>query len=410
MKKLKFPEGFLWGTAISSYQVEGNNKNTDWWRWEQEGKIETKSGLASDYYNRFKSDHDLLQQLGCNTFRLSVEWARLQPEKDKFDQKEFKHYKEVLGDLKKRGLHVQLSLWWWVSPDWFTKKYGFHHQKASDLFANYAQKVVDELGEFVDMYQVFNEPMVPLGQGYLGKVFPPGFMNPWKFFRAAAGVAESYKKAYEIIKKKYPNVPVGMSYLYNWYESENLGFVVKIINRVSKWFRVDLIDGKIKDKLDFMAVQYYRLGRIKFDWKNIRMDSKNQIYFGIRVEDNKQNLMGWITYPDGIYKVLKEVAKERNLPIYITENGVPTDVGIDDQERIDFIKDHLKFIHQAIEEGVDVRGYNHWSLMDNFEWLYGFEPRFGLVEVDFETQKRTPRRSFYEYAKICQSNELEIEE
>jgi beta-glucosidase len=406
--KLKFPKGFLWGTAISAYQVEGNNSNTDWWKWEQEGKIKEKSGNACDYYHCFKSDHDFLSELGCNTFRLSIEWARVEPEEGKFSKKELAHYREVLLDLKKRNIKIQLTLWWWTSPIWFLEKYGFHNKKSVELFSQYAQKVTDELGDLVDMYQIINEPMVPLGQGYLGRVYPPGFLNPWKFWKAVNNVAASYNAAYGIIKEKYPSVPIGASYLYNWYESKNLGFLIAIINRISKWFRVDLLNKRIGKNLDFVAVQYYRLGKIKFDWKNIKMDSKNQVYFGFTIEEDRNNLMKWISYPEGIYKVLKEVQKNHNLPIYITENGVPTDVGLNDQERIVFIKEHLMYVHKAISEGVDVRGYNHWSLLDNFEWLYGFKPRFGLVEVDFETLERRSRKSFFEYAKICKSGELDI--
>ncbi|KKP70716.1 MAG: Beta-glucosidase A [Candidatus Moranbacteria bacterium GW2011_GWE2_35_2-] len=408
-KKLKFPKGFLWGTAISAYQVEGNNTHADWWKWEQKGKIKIKSGNACDYYRRFKSDHDFLQELGCNTFRLSVEWARVEPEEGKFSKKELAHYREVLLDLKKRDIKIQLTLWWWTSPIWFSEKYGFHKKKSVEVFARYAQKVVDELGDLIDIYQTFNEPMVPLGQGYLSGQFPPGIRNPWKLLKAANNIAKAHKRVYEIIKNKYPEVEVGISYLYNWYESENLGFLIAIVNRVSKWFRVDLIDGKIGENLDFIGVQYYRLGKIKYDWGNMgKLDAKNQIYYGFTIEEDKNNLMKWISYPEGIYRVLTEIKKNRNTPIYITENGVPTDVGLNDQERIVFIKEHLKYMHKAISEGVDVRGYNHWSLLDNFEWLYGYTPRFGLVEIDFSTMERKPRKSFYEYAKICKNNELDL--
>lgn len=405
-KKFIFPEGFLWGTAVSSYQVEGNNFNTDWWEWEKRGKTKERSGNACDYYHKFKTDHDFLTNLGCNTFRLSVEWGRVEVREGEFSQAEFSHYREVLEDLKKRNIKIQLTLWWWTSPLWFSQKYGFHNKKSVNLFSRYVQKVVDELGDLVDIYQVLNEPMVPLGQGYLGGVFPPGYRNPFKFWKALNNVANSYREAYRIIKEKYPYSQVGVSYLYNWYESDSLGFLVTIIDRFAKWFRVDLIDNKIKDKLDFVAVQYYRLGKIEFDWKKIRLDSKNQSFFGFTILENKNNLMKWVTYPEGIYKVLMQVKKKCSSPIYITENGVPTDIGLDDEERVIFLREHLKFIHQAIAEGADVRGYNHWSLLDNFEWLYGYEPRFGLIEVDFKTLERKPRRSFYAYQEIIRNNGL----
>lgn len=409
-KKLLFPKGFLWGVATCAYQTEGNNSNSDWWQWEQEKKVVTeKSGIACDYYNRFRDDHEYLSQLGCKSFRLSIEWGRVEPEEGKFSEKEFAHYREVLEDLKKRNIQTQVTLWWWTSPIWFSQNYGFHNKKSVELFARYAKKVVDNLGDLIDMYQVFNEPMVPLGQGYLAGVFPPGFiLRPIKFWKALGNVANSHKETYKIIKEKYPNVPVGVSYLYNWYESEGLGFIISIVHYIAKWYRVDILDKKIKNHLDFVAIQYYRLGKIRFDWRNIRMDSKNQVYFGLTIEEDKNNIMKWITYPEGLYKVIYEANETHKLPIYITENGVPTDAGLNDQERITFIKGHLKYLHKAIEDGIDVRGYNHWSLTDNFEWLYGYRPRFGLIEIDYKTLERKPRKSFYEYAKICKNNAVEL--
>jgi beta-glucosidase len=386
----------------------GSGDERLWWEWEKRGKTKEKSGVACDYWNLWKNDHKLLSELGVGSFRLSIEWARIEPKEGEFSDEAINHYREILKDLKERNIKTQVTLWHWVSPLWFSQKYGFHHKKSPEIFTHYAKIIIDELGDLIDMCEVLNEPMVPLGQGYLGGVFPPGYKNPIKFWRALNGIADSHKQVYKIIKEKYPNTLIGASFLYNWYQSENLGFLVKIINRIAKWFRVDLIDGKVKNHIDFLAVHYYRLGKIKFDWKNIRMDSKNQVYFGFTIEEDKNNLMKWITYPEGIYKVLMEVKKKHNLPIYITENGVPTDVGLNDEERIKFIKEHLKFVHKAISEGVDVREYSYWSLLDNFEWLYGYAPRFGLIEIDYKTLERHPRKSFYEYAKICKNNELEV--
>jgi beta-glucosidase len=252
------------------------------------------------------------------------------------------------------------------------------------------------------MYQVLNEPMVPLGQGYLSGEFPPGIKNPLKFLKALNNIADAYKKSYAIIKKKYPNSLVGISYLYNWYESQGLGVLEKIVDRIASWYRIDLLAKKIKNHQDYFGVDYYRIGRMK-------LDLKNPMYAGFRIEEDKANIMGWIANPEGMYKVLKQAWRKYRLPIYVIENGTPTDTGIEDKQRIAYLKGNLKWVHQAISEGVDVRGYNHWSLMDNFEWLSGYRPRFGLIEVDYKTLERKPRQSFYEYAKICKSNVLEME-
>lgn len=407
--KLQFPKGFLWGVATSAYQVEGGNSNSDWWQWEKQGKADNESGMACDYWNRYESDHELLTELNCKAFRLGIEWARVEPKEGVFDQEAINHYREILTDLKKRNIKTQVTLWWWTSPIWFQEKHGFHKKESLELFSCYVEKIVKELGDLIDIFMTFNEPMVPLGQGFLAGAFPPGFMNPIKFLRALNNVSAAHRKSYDIIHQIKPTAKVGITYLYNWYESEGFGILLNTINRIAQWYRINLLGNKIKGYQDFVGIHYYRLGKIKFDWKNIKMDSRNQIYFGFTIEEDKNNVMKWISYPEGICKVLKEASEKFKLPIYISENGVPTREGLDDQERIMYIREHLKFVHKAIEEGVDVRGYNFWSLMDNLEWLYGYEPKFGLIEIDYKTLERKPRKSFYEYAKICKENAVDIE-
>ena len=408
MKKLKFPENFLWGVATSAYQIEGGNSNSDWWDWERRGKTDDESGRACDYWNLHEKDHDLLEDLGVGMFRLSIEWARVEPEDGVFSEEAIAHYRNILHDLKKRNIKVQLTLWHWTSPIWFQEKYGFHKKESVEIFSRYVRKITEEFGDLIDMFVTFNEPMVPLGQGYLGGAYPPGTRNPFKFLRAAGNVAKAHKEAYRIIHEMKEDAQVGITYLYNWYESEGFGFLLRVVNGFSQWFRIKLLEKKVKGYQDFIGLDYYRLGKVKFDWRNVKMDSKNQNYLGFTIEGDESSPLNWVTYPEGLYYVLKEIGNKFDLPIYIAENGLPTKTGINDEDRVRFIKDHLKFVHRAISEGVDVRGYNHWSLLDNFEWLYGYAPRFGLVEVDFETLERSPRKSFQEYAKICKNNELEI--
>ena len=179
------------------------------------------------------------------------------------------------------------------------------------------------------------------------------------------------------------------------------------INKLAQRFRIDLLRKKIKGFEDYAGINYYRLGRIKFNWKNLKLDSRNQTYFGFTIEEDKDNVMRWVSYPLGIYNVLREAEKKFNVPLYITENGGPTGPGLSDEDRIIFIRDHLRYIKKAIEDGIDVRGYNFWSLFDNLEWLYGYTPRFGLIEIDYKTLERKPRKSFYEYKKIIEQNGLE---
>lgn len=389
----KFPKNFLWGAATSSYQVEGNNFNSDWWEWEQKGKTKEKSGKACDYWNRYKEDHDLLQELGVNSFRLSLEWSRIEPSEGKFSEEAFAHYREILEDLKSRNIKTQVTFWWWTSPIWFQEKYGFHKKSSIKVFTEYIKKSVKELGDLIDFFQVINEPMVPLGQGYLTGLFPPGKRNPFSFWQALKNIAKAYVESYKIIHLIKPDAMVGMTHLYNWYDLGTANIIGISIYEISKWFRVIAFNRRIKGYQDFFGLNYYRLGKINLKhWKSEKIN-----FF---IEEDKNNIMGWIAYPKGIYKTIKEAYSDYKIPIYITENGFPFNVGLDDNQRIKFIEENLEYIKKAIDEGVDVRGYNYWSLLDNFEWLYGFEPRFGLVEIDYQTLERKPRKSFYAYRDL----------
>jgi beta-glucosidase len=180
-KSLTFSTGFLWGASTSSYQIEGNNSNSDWWQWEESGRTKEKSGVACDSWNRWREDHELLTQLGVNAYRMSLEWSRIEPSEGKFSDEALAHYREILEDLKKRNIKTIVTFWHWTSPIWFAEKYGFHRKASVEKFVSYGNKVIDELGDLIDVVVTFNEPMVPLGLGYLIGYFPPGAKNPWKY-------------------------------------------------------------------------------------------------------------------------------------------------------------------------------------------------------------------------------------
>lgn len=387
----------MWGTAISSYQTEGNNFNSDWWEWEQKGKTKEKSGKACDYWNNYKKDHDLLGELGCNSFRFSLEWSRIEPREGEFSQEAIEHYREILEDLRKRNIKIALTFWHWTSPIWFQEKYGFHKKKSIEIFTGYVEKITGEFADFVDIFLIINEPMVPLGMGYLTGLFPPGKKNPILFWKALKNISKAYVESYKIIHSVKSEALVGMTHLYNWYDSGGSNFIGKLIYQFSKWFRVAAFNRRIKGYQDFLGLDYYRLGRI-----NLKRGKSKKINFF--VEEDENNVMGWIAYPEGMYKVVKEAYADCKIPIYIAENGFPFGVGLNDDYRSDIIKENLGYLKKAIDEGIPVKGYNYWSFVDNYEWLYGFEPRFGLVEIDYKTLERKPRKSFYEYKKIIQNN------
>jgi beta-glucosidase len=412
---LKFPDGFLWGTATAAHQVEGNCNNS-WTQWEKDnaGKLakEAKnrwaawqqkkfpemfqkenyiSGAACDHYNLYEKDFDLAKELGNNAHRFSVEWSRIEPSEGNFDEKEIEHYRKVILALRERGMEPFVTLWHWTEPIWFNEKGGWNNKKSAEYFSRFAEKVVSEYKNIVKFWVVINEPNVAMGFGYFLGTQPPGKKGVIKFISGFFNLLRAFKQASLKVKEIDQKAEIGIANSIVHYDvkvSSILFFAaIPIIKFFSRYFLRKSIP-----YCTFIGCNYYSRNMIFKKRKNI--------------EREKINDLGWEIYPEGIYKILKKL-KEYNLPIYITENGL---ADADDTRRTEFIKNHLKFIHQAISEGTDVRGYFHWSLLDNFEFpeLRGFWPRFGLVEIDYKTFERKPRKSFYEYAEICLNNRLEI--
>lgn len=375
-----FPEGFLWGSATSAFQVEGSTENNDWAEAGRAGKVPV-IGRACDSYNRYNEDFDIAKSLGQNAHRFSIEWSRIEPEEGRFDENEIDHYRKVIQALRDRGLEPFVTLWHFTLPIWFSKIGGFENRKSPEIFSRYCEYVVSKLGDMAKFWITINEPMVYIGQGFSYSVWPPFKRNLLILIRVSNKLIMSHNLVYKRIKQINKNLQIGIAadrvvYFSN-YNPRNI-----IKSKFLNWFRNHRFLNKIKNYQDFIGINYYR-----------------PIKFGIKL-DSELTDMGWEIYPKGIYNVLLEL-KKYNKPIYVTENGI---ADAKDTKRAKYIKDHLYWVHRAIHDGADVRGYFYWSLIDNFEWAFGFEPRFGLVEMDYETLERRIRPSAYEYKKICQSN------
>lgn len=386
MKKvLKFSEGFLWGTATSAYQVEGGIENSDW-------SNEFPAGRACNHYNLYEKDFDLIKKLNQNAYRFSIEWSRIEPKQGKFNEKEIEHYRKVLSALKSKGIKVMLTLHHFTNPLWLAEIGGWENSEVVFYFLRFAKRVFTEYFDFVDFWITINEPLVYASKSYLDGTWPPKIKSFFSLLRVIKNQITCHKKIFENFHKLKSDVKVGIAknniYFEPFSSKSNLDKFNVSINR---YFWNEYFLNRIKNYLDFIGLNYYFHLKIKFPSQN---KNKNKIVSDIN----------WEVYPEGIYYVLKEL-KKYNLPIYITENGL---ADAKDKKRLDFIKDHLFWIHKAIKKGIDVRGYFHWSLMDNFEWDSGFEPRFGLVEIDYKTLKRKPRSSAEFYAKICENNQLTL--
>lgn len=383
-QKLEFPKNFLWGASTSSYQVEGGIENNDWAEAARQKKVPA-AGKSTDHYNLYEKDFDIVKSLNHNAHRFSIEWSRVEPEEGKFDDSQIKHYREVVLALRARNLEPLVTLWHFTLPIWFVNKGGFNNPKAVHFFSRYASFVISQLGDLVEYWITINEPIVYLSNGYLKDFWPPFRRNPFLFFKLFNTLVASHNIIYKKIKSLRPDIKIGIAKNnINWQANKNL--FNALFSKFMIWFWNQRFLKKIEKQQDFIGLNYYFYKKFG--------DSKN----------HEKSDMDWDIYPKGIYNVLLELKRYKK-PIFITENGISDAT---DEKREKFIKDYLYWTWQAINDGVDVRGYMYWSLLDNFEWHHGFGPRFGLVEIDYKTLERKIRPSALEFAKICKENALSL--
>lgn len=394
---------FLWGVNNISYQTEGNNYASNWHRWGKRALV-PESGRANNYWHDFKLDHGLAQELGVGAMRISLEWSRIEPMEGVFDAKAIKHYRDILKDLKERKIKTVVGLWHWSVPMWFEDKYGLHHKETPKLFLNYAKFVLDNLGDLIDVFIIFNEPMVLVGMGYLKGEHPPFYRSVIKARKVVKNFILMHNKVYHLTCKHSKNILVGSAHLVNNYypaSSKNSlnYFLEKLAINISKWFRYCYLLKKINLYQDFIGINYYRQSGLKFEG-----------FFsgglaGFRETDNPHNPEGWKEFPSGIYAVSKEVYQEYKKPIIILENGKPTDCILDDKDRGEFIIKTMEQLEKIKKDKIDLQGYFYYSLTDAYEWTGGYDYFFGLVQVDRKNLVRTKRKSFYTYQEIIKKSD-----
>lgn len=395
---LVFPEGFLWGAGNAAFQVEGNVVNSDWWEWEQKAQPESfRSGVAADHYNRYEEDFTLAKQLNHNSHRLSLEWSRIEPEEGLFNQDAIDHYIQVLKSLKDKNISVMLTLHHFSNPAWFAKKGGWTAFKAPFYFERFVKTVAAQLKEYVDLWITINEPNLYAALAFYTKEIPPQEKSLRKMLLVMWNMARAHKKAYKTIHKMSSKAQVGISHHST---SFDIFHRHSLLESVVQW-AMDLYSNHLffwmtDGTHDFLGINYYKNYYISFNGEKSRLPSI------VDIETTKKDVsdLGWEIDPEGIFNVIMDYS-DYHLPIYITENGIAS---TNDDRRVRFILSYLKEIYHAISSGVKVQGYFYWSLIDCMELTKGFDPRFGLIEVDFKTQKRTPRPSAYVYKEIIKNN------
>jgi len=417
---LRFPAGFRWGTATSAHQVEGDNIHNDWWAWERRpGRILNgdRSGHACRWWTHAEEDFDRAAALGQNAHRLSIEWSRIEPEPGRWDEAALERYREMLRGLRVRGIEPMVTLLHFTVPLWFADRGGWTRDDAPALFGRFVERVVPVLGEHCDLWCTLNEPVGWVFSAHIQGRWPPGGRSVMGAVRAATNLARAHAAAYHAIHGLQPAAQVGCANYFRLFDPADARSVLdrfvaaqqdRFVNRA---FLDVVTTGRVRafpwraaipeaaGTLDFIGVNYYTRDLTRFDLRAPRqLFGRNFPGPGLPISDGAYG----VVYPEGMYRVLRLAHRYRR-PIYVTENGIPDH---DDDQRPAFIVSHLREVGRAIRDGVDVRGYYHWSLVDNFEWSDGWSLRFGLIAVDPVTQVRVARPSAQVYREICLANAL----
>jgi beta-glucosidase len=413
-----FPRGFLWGTATAAYQVEGNNPNSNWWAWEQQpGKIANgyKSGLACDWWNgRWRDDFQRAAEGAQNAHRMSIEWSRIQPTPDRWDDAALNRYVEMVRGLSELNITPLITLHHYSDPQWFVENGGWENESAAEYFEKYVRRVVQALKDYVSLWCTFNEPNGYATLGFIQGIFPPGKKDFNLGFKVMVNMVRAHAAAYHAIHQIQPQARVGMAHYYrslvpskSWSPLDRLS--IRLLMGLNEVFASAANDGVVKfihmrkqvreakATQDYLGIDYYTRDYVSFNLLHY-----NEL-FGRRYfrEGADLSSTGFLANePLGMYEALKWGLKF-NLPIIITENGFDDS---DDRVRPRFIIEHLHQVWRAVNFNWPIKGYFHWTLVDNFEWERGWTQRFGLWELDVDTQARHKRPSANLYAEICREN------
>jgi beta-glucosidase len=419
-----FPVGFLWGSATSAHQVEGNNTNNNWWAWEQEpGRIvqRHKSGAACDWWGgRWREDFDRAAETGQNAHRMSVEWSRIQPTPDQWDENALDRYRDMARGLVERGLTPLITLHHYSDPLWFAEQGGWENDTAPERFERYVAKVVDALQEYVTLWITINEPNGVLAHGYILGDYPPGKRDIPSAIRAGNNLVRAHARAYHAIHRVQPHSRAGYAHLYTGFHPSKTwspldrfaaGMQFRLLNDV---FPHALVDGVARWPLrraqipeargtqDFLGINYYSIFDVAFDL------FRPEEAFGRRSYPAGADLgdVGmYAAVPVGMLEALKW-GLQFKIPLMITENGIDDS---EDKLRPRYLIQHLHQVWRGVNFNWPVKGYFFWSLVDNFEWASGWTARFGLWELDTETQARRKRPSAELYEEICRENGISSE-
>jgi beta-glucosidase len=391
-----FPEGFTWGAATAAHQVEGGNWNNDWWAWEHAADTPCiePSGDAVDQYHRFADDLALLADLGFDNYRFSLEWSRIEPEDGEFSTAALDHYIRVCDAARELGLDPVVTYHHFTTPRWLAAMGGWDSDAVVSRFARFCERAAAHLGDQVARACTINEPNIVAFVGYVLGFFPPGKQDTTAAKRVGANFVAAHRAAYEAIKGTGFIGPVGLTLSMSDYQAFPADDPEAVARRdeARRLMEDEYLESVRGD--DFIGVQTY--SRTRFGPTGMLGPEE-----GVPTVD----IMGYEYWPESLAATIRRAWEiTEGVPVLVTENGLST---TDDDQRIDYVRRALEGVLDCVDEGIDVRGYTYWSLLDNFEWAYGYGPKFGMVAVDRATQERTPKPSSRWLGAIAQANALD---
>ena len=423
----RFPDDFLFGCASAAHQVEGGLDN-DWTAFEDAHpdriKDGSRSGIACDHYNRYREDFNTLGALGQNAHRFSVEWSRIEPHEGHFDIGELRHYRDVVRACHAAGMQPCVTLHHFTLPRWLAEQGGILNPRTPRLFARFAAAVAEVLVDDVEWWITINEPIVVAILGYLNGEWPPMHTSLPDAMRAFAQLLRMHAAAAQALRKVAnrhgASVRVSIAHHERRLVPENPSSVA---NRVlamlpdylfNRWFLDSCSSGRVlppvgwgqsvpglKDSLDYIGVNYYTRDRVRVS----RSSSRTLFVDPVEPTEGPLSTFKWRIDPEGLRIAVGDLWHRFHLPLLITENGVADE---NDELRGEYIIDHCNAMLDALEDGVDLRGYFHWTAMDNFEWAEGYGQRFGLFSVDRATMARTAKPSALIFAEICGTGHVPV--
>jgi beta-glucosidase len=392
---IRFPDSFVWGAATAAHQIEGGSWNNDWWAWEHAAGTPCvePSGDACDSFHRWPDDVALVAEMGLGTYRFSLEWSRIEPEEGEWSEAAIMHYRAICEALLERGIQPTVTFHHFTNPRWLAEQGSWENPATADRFARFCERAAGELRDVLRRVCTINEPNVVALVGWRQGTFPPGKADFGLRQRVNEVFVDAHRKAVDAIRAAAPGVPVGLTLAMNDAQAVDGG--ESKLERLRQRMEDVYLDAVASD--DFLGVQTY---------SRVRIGPEGPLgpEPGVPVVDGFPNTEYW---PQALEATLRRAWDYTGgtVPLLVTENGLATD---DDAQRIAYMTTALEGVSRCLADGIDVRGYICWTLLDNFEWHLGYRPRMGLVEVDRHTFVRTPKPSAKWLATVATTNTLTV--